>query len=301
MGRCSMALVSRVMIGLLLLPVVAWGEIGEDSNLPPLSESKIEPVYKLDLLASGAGEMGYENSSGLSLSLAEASPALSISGSADWNGLGRDTAYFMGYQLSIIGVLWLAPTNISGWTDETKEDFSIQQYKDNVRQIVWDKDDWWINYILHPYWGGVYYVRAQQRGFGELGSFFYSATLSAIYEFGAEAFFEKPSIQDLIVTPGAGYFVGKYFMGVRANIQARTAASGQLSGGDKFILIMTDPMGALNEKFDKLFGRTTQVSLRPMLGPQFQKTLVSNSQFEERRQLSYLGTSNLGMKMTLQW
>jgi len=59
------------------------------------------------------------------LSLTETSLPLDISNSPDWAGLKKDTAYFMGYQLAIIGVLWVAPTSISGWTDGTKEDFSI--------------------------------------------------------------------------------------------------------------------------------------------------------------------------------
>ena len=290
---------AMVMAGLLLLPVVAWGEAGEESSLPPLSLPHSEPAYNFDLLASGAGVTAYEDLSGLSLSLTEESLLLDVSSSPDWDGLKKDTAYFMGYQFAIIGVLWIAPVSISGWTDETKEDFSIQQYKDNVSQIVWDKDDWWINYILHPYWGGVYYVRAQERGFGPVGSFWYSAMLSAIYEFGAEALFEEPSIQDLITTPGAGYFVGKYFMEVRADIQKKPA--GELSTTDKFILVMTDPMGAMNNKIDGWFGKNTQASLRPMLGPQFRAPVVSETRYEETRQLSYIGTSDFGMKMTLRW
>ncbi len=284
---CSTAQIVRViaLVNFFLLPAITWGVNSEG-------------VDNLNLSFNGV-VAGYENSSGLSLSLAEASMPLAISNSADWNGLTKDTAYFMGYQLSIIGVLYAMPASISGWSDETKDDFSIQQYKDNISQIVWDKDDWWLNYVLHPYWGGVYYVRAQERGFGAVGSFWYSATLSAIYEFGAEAFFEKPSIQDLIVTPGAGYFVGKYFMGVRAGIQKKPP--GQLSTSDKFILVMTDPMGALNEEVDGWFGKNTQASLRPMFGPQFRMAVVNKTRFEGSRQLSYIGTPSFGVKMTLRW
>ena len=148
MSKCSMAQVFWVMVGFLLLPVVAWGEGGEEPGLPPLSLSDTEQIYNLDLLASGAGATAYENSSGLSLSLTEESLPLGILNSPDWDGLKSDTVHFMGYQFAIIGVLWVAPTSISGWTDETKEDFSFQQYRDNVRQVVWDKDDWWINYTL---------------------------------------------------------------------------------------------------------------------------------------------------------
>jgi len=284
-----------MLVNFLLMPVVAWGETrgkaGDTPSLPPLQTLDYDIALLLSENVSGDGY-----SSGLSLT---SSAEAMFESQPDWDGLTKDTAYFLAYQLSIIGVLYVMPASISGWTDETKEDFSIQQYKDNVRQVVWDKDDWWLNYVLHPYWGGVYYVRAQQRGFGPMGSFMYAVTLSSLYEFGAEAFFEEPSIQDLIVTPVAGYFVGKYFMEVRANIHKKPA--GTLSATDKFVLVMTDPMGAMNEVVEGWFGNNSEASLRLMIGPQFQTSAVSDAGFNETTQTSYIGTSTVGMKMTLRW
>ncbi len=299
MHKCFVAWVVKViaLVNILLLPVAAWGEVGDDASLPTLQWLNFERVDNFNLMASGGGTSAYGNS--LDLSLSQSSASFNLSSGPDWDGLKKDTAYFLGYQLSIIGVLYVMPASISGWTDETKDDFSIQQYKDNVSRIVWDKDDWWLNYVLHPYWGGTYYVRAQQRGFGPVGSFWYAATLSSLYEFGAEAFFEEPSIQDLIVTPVAGYFVGKYFMEVRADIEKKSA--GGLSGTDKFILIMTDPIGAMNRKVESWFGGEATVSLRPMLGPQFQPATVSETRFGEVNKSDYIGTSRLGMKMSLRW
>ncbi|VAW85600.1 hypothetical protein MNBD_GAMMA16-21 [hydrothermal vent metagenome] len=298
MCRCLMAMMFRGMLGFALLPAVAWGA-GEDTRLLPLSQPYFESAYRLDLLTSSASIAAYENSSGLSLSITAEPVSPGMRDEPDWDGLKKDTAYFLGYQLSIIGMLWVAPESISGWTDETKNDFSVQQYKDNVSQVVWDKDDWWLNYVLHPYWGGVYYVRAQERGFGPMGSFLYGVTLSSLYEFGIEAFFEEPSIQDIIVTPVAGYFVGKYFMGVRANIEKKSIS--ERSGTDKFILVVTDPMGAMNRKVESWFGKTSEVMLRPMIGPQFQTSVVSDVRFDRAMQTNYIGTAIFGIKMTLRW
>ncbi len=307
MRICSIARVGRViaLAGFLLMPVVSWGDVGgtseEGSVALPLSWPNIEKNHSLDMLASGVSVTMYENSPALSLSLTEASMSSGVSTrDPDWDGLRSDTARFLGYQLTIIGVLYVMPASISGWTDETKDDFSIQQYKDNVRRVVWDKDDWWINYVLHPYWGGTYYVRAQERGFGPVGSFWYSVALSSLYEFGAEAFFEEPSIQDLIVTPATGYFVGKYFMEVRANI-LKKKKSGSLSGRDKFVMVMTDPIGAMNAKVDSWFGRETHASLQLMLGPQFRAPVANETRFEQSRQMNYIGTSDFGVKMSLRW
>jgi len=84
-----------------------------------------------------------------------------------------------------------------------------------------------------------------------------------MYEFGAEALFEEPSIQDIIVTPVLGSFVGAYFMNVRTDIRERTYARGNRSTGDKWLWVLTDPLGALNRQVDKLFGRETELMISP--------------------------------------
>ncbi len=137
----------------------------------------------------------------------------------DRAGLKRDTYYFLGYQLVSIGILYILPENMSGWSDEQKEEYSLSRWWYNVRHPTWDSDDFFINYVTHPYWGAAYFVRARERGYTSGESFWYSAMLSAMYEFGAEALFEQPSIQDLIVTPVLGSLLGRYFMGVRENTE----------------------------------------------------------------------------------
>jgi hypothetical protein len=67
-----------------------------------------------------------------------------------------------------------------------------------------------VNYIGHPYFGATYYTRARERGFDRIDSFLYSAVASTIYEFGVEAIFERPSYQDLIVTPIGGALLGGF-------------------------------------------------------------------------------------------
>ena len=92
---------------------------------------------------------------------------------ADWNGLGRDTAYLIGYQFIGFLVLYVAPESISNWSEEDKEHYDFSKWVYNVTHPDWDEDKWWINYILHPYWGSAYYLDARGRGFGRWGSFWY--------------------------------------------------------------------------------------------------------------------------------
>lgn len=172
--------------------------------------------------------------------------------SPDWSGLGRDTGYFLGYQFVAIGVLYIAPESISGWSEEDKANYSFSKWKENVRNPTWDDDAWWINYITHPYWGAAYYIRGRERGLERMPAFWFSAFLSTLFEFGAEALFEQPSYQDLVVTPVAGALIGEYlFAPLRNRIRAKP---GRLTGSDKTLLFVTDPLGILNAEVDRWLG-----------------------------------------------
>jgi len=175
----------------------------------------------------------------------------------DRAGLRRDTWYFLAYQFVPLGLLYLAPESVSGWSREEKEEYSLSVWWDHVTHPRMDSDEFYINYLLHPYWGGAYYVRAKERGFSDRESFWYAAQLSAYYEFGAEALFEQPSIQDLIITPVFGKVVGRYFMEARAGVRERESASGRRSIRDQWIWVLTDPLGAINRQVDRLFRRGT--------------------------------------------
>jgi hypothetical protein len=169
---------------------------------------------------------------------------------ADFNGLVKDTGYFFGYQFIIVGLLYVLPESVSAWTEEQKEEYTFEKWKDNVTHPRWDPDKWYINYILHPYWGLTYYTRGRERGLTESGAFWYSFTLSSIYEFGLEALFEPVSIQDVIFTPALGSALGWYLEDYRREIKSQR----EFSGWDKTVLIATDPLGSLNTIIDDLFG-----------------------------------------------
>lgn len=180
----------------------------------------------------------------------------------DWRGIRRDTGYFLGYQFAVLAVLYVAPESVSGWDSEAKHDYSFSEWRDNATKPVWDKDSWWINYITHPYWGGAYYVRAQERGFNRAQSFWYSALLSTLFELGAEALAEPASIQDLVVTPVGGFLVGEYlFLPLRQRIRAKP---GKLSWSDKAMLVLTDPLGVVTAETDRLLGVKTTLQWQPI-------------------------------------
>lgn len=180
----------------------------------------------------------------------------------DWGGVGRDVTYFLGFQFAAIAVLYAAPESISGWDREQKKNYSSAKWRKNVSKVVWDDDRWWINYVLHPYWGGAYYVQARERGLDRTQAFWYSALLSTIFEYGAEALAEPVSVQDLIVTPVVGALVGEYlFTPLRARIRAKP---GELNWADKTLLVVTDPLGVISAETDRLFGIKSTLRWQPV-------------------------------------
>lgn len=183
-------------------------------------------------------------------------------------GLRRDTAYLLSYQVLTIGILYALPESVSNWSDEQKESYSLADWWGNVRNPQWDTDEYYLNYILHPYWGAGYFVRARENGYDERASFWYSAAMSATFEFGAEALFEQPSIQDLIVTPVAGTILGEYFMWIRAGIKERQSPGEPMPPGDRLLLVLTDPIGAINRQVQSWLGLPGEATFQPYYSPQ---------------------------------
>ena len=189
----------------------------------------------------------------------------------DWDGIWRDSGVLFGAQAVAAGITLLAPESVSGWSAEEKRN-SFKKYGNNFVHPVLDKDKFYINYILHPYWGATYYTRARERGFDKSSSFVYSTLMSALYEFGSECFYEKPSIQDLIVTPVAGSLLGAYlFEPWRESIKRKQ----ELRWYDHAALVATDPIGVLSLGFEKLFGIKPTIMIDYKV-PQLQRSTVAS-------------------------
>jgi hypothetical protein len=164
-------------------------------------------------------------------------------------------------------ILYVAPESISNWSQESKQNYDFSKWVYNVSHPTWDEDKWWINYILHPYWGSAYYLDARGRGFGRWGSFWYSFLASNLYEFGTEAFAEPVSIQDFFVTPIAGSLLGMILEGPWRDLVVKGESR---SAGESALLFLIDPLGQLNHNVDRLFGFEgghTTVNLLPVIRP----------------------------------
>jgi len=177
----------------------------------------------------------------------------------DGPGIKRDTAHFLVYQFAAVGLISLWPREETNYEDAV----GFDSWLHNVSHPEWDKDRAVVNYVLHPYWGAGYYVRARERGSSREQAFWYSTLLSSIYEYGAEAMVENVSYQDVLVTPIFGSLLGEYlFWPMRKRILAKTTPLGT---AEKVTLVLTDPLGAINSEVDRLFGVKAELTLAPMI------------------------------------
>lgn len=158
------------------------------------------------------------------------------------------------YGFGVIGVIALLPADISKWD---KEEGIFNKWTDNVRiGPVWDRDNWPLNYIGHPYFGGLYYQVARKSGYRQWDAFIYSALMSSFYwEYGIEAFAEVPSIQDLIVTPVLGWAFGEWAFNTEMDIRADNDTIWGSSILGTTALVFLDPVDSLNVGINTLFGK----------------------------------------------
>ena len=73
----------------------------------------------------------------------------------------------------------------------------------------WDDDPFKTNYVQHPYAGSFYYNLVRNKGASWKTSFAFSLISSTAFEYFTEAMFERPSTQDLFVTPVIGSLLGE--------------------------------------------------------------------------------------------
>ena len=162
----------------------------------------------------------------------------------------QNTGGLVGLSVVTMGLLYIAPSSFTNWDDEDRK-HPLSKWWDNVsRAPVWDKDDFFLNYVTHPYAGAVYYMGARSAGANAGYSFLYSFALSTFFwECGIEALAERPSIQDLIVTPVFGAIFGEGFYQAKRHIldNDRELLGSRILGQTTIFLM--DPLTEMSEFF----------------------------------------------------
>lgn len=121
-------------------------------------------------------------------------------------------------------VLECLPEDATNWNRAEIQDVPLftRWYNHVIKEgPEWDGDNPIFNYVLHPYAGAVYFMGARSNGYNFYQSLLYAAAISTIgWEFGIEAFMERPSIQDIFVTPLCGAVIGEAFYRLKREIVA---------------------------------------------------------------------------------
>ncbi len=142
--------------------------------------------------------------------------------SYDWKRLWINTGVLSGAFVGTLVVLECLPEDATSWNRaELQKDPWYRRWYQNVcvKGPEWDHDNAIFNYVLHPYAGAAYFMAARSNGFNFYQSLLYSACVSTIgWEFGIEACMERPSIQDIFITPLVGSAIGEMFYKLKRHI-----------------------------------------------------------------------------------
>lgn len=140
----------------------------------------------------------------------------------DWHRMWINTAVLSGAFLGTLFVLQCLPEDATAWNRAAIQntEFYTRWYRNIfVKNPEIDHDNAIFNYILHPYAGAAYFMAARSCGFSFWGSMLYSALISTVgWEFGVEACMERPSYQDIVITPVVGSILGELFYKCKRHI-----------------------------------------------------------------------------------
>lgn len=196
----------------------------------------------------------------------------------DWNRLWVNTAIFTAAYVGTLAVLECLPEDATAWN--RAEIQSVPAFTRWYRNIFkkgpeWDHDNPIFNYILHPYAGAVYFMAARSAGFNFYRSLLYCSLVSTIgWEFGIEAFMERPSYQDLFITPIVGSAFGELFYMLKRHLAANDY---HLAGSSLFgniVAFIIDPVNEVVGLFGHNEARQLHRQGRPTVTSSLTPTII---------------------------
>lgn len=179
--------------------------------------------------------------------------------SPDWHRMWINTAVLSSAFVTTLLVLECLPEDATAWNRaELRKDPAWKRWYLNVfkRGPEWDHDNPVFNFILHPYAGAAYFMSARSCGFNYYQSLLYAACISTVgWEYGIEACMERPSIQDLFITPLVGSLMGEGFYALKRHIVSHdyTLLGSRILGN--IVVFLIDPV---NEVVDLFRGSRTR-------------------------------------------
>lgn len=156
----------------------------------------------------------------------------------------RAEGFVLGFQSATIGLLFALPEGVSSWDKDNVKKFGANIKRAFSSAPVIDYDNWYINYLGHPYQGAYYYNSVRSQGAKVWQAALFSLTQSMLWEYTLEAGIEQPSIQDIIVTPIAGSLLGELF-----HFSTQKMSKNGFRWYEKAFIVVFNPMYAVNNGF----------------------------------------------------
>jgi hypothetical protein len=131
----------------------------------------------------------------------------------------QNVAFLTAAGVVTFGIMWILPEDVSKWDKSVP--MSVYLKRSYTRAPVWDSDEFYWNYIIHPVAGMWIYLMERNHGRKPIRGFLLSTAASVGWEYGFEAFIEQPSMQDLLFTSTIGSVFGELAhratLGMKAN------------------------------------------------------------------------------------
>jgi hypothetical protein len=165
-----------------------------------------------------------------------------------WKKIGRAELFIGGIEVIGMTVLILLPKEVTNWSTHWAQD-ALRNFKRSFSALpVWDHDDWALNYIGHPIAGSYYYNALRSQNANRFHSFLFSTAQSFIWEYFIEGMAERPSAQDLFVTPVVGSLLGE-----STHLLTMSMRRNGFNFFEKVFVLLFNPMFVINNGFGTRF------------------------------------------------
>lgn len=185
----------------------------------------------------------------------------------DFKRLSINTGMFLGTTVLSFGILYALPESATQWDKEKmREEGITKKWEANIHKgPVIDNDNFFFNYVTHPWAGAGYYMTARSSGFKWWDSFLYSSVMSTLFwEYGVEAFAEIPSVQDIFITPIVGSMFGEGFFYAKKSIMKHDKRIMKSKVLGVTALFLMDPFNTILDGIGYQDKYTTTVTIAPV-------------------------------------
>ncbi|MGL6268197.1 MAG: DUF3943 domain-containing protein [Chitinophagaceae bacterium] len=193
--------------------------------------------YSISLADKGTGSLKYNIAQQDSFLLRNQHASI-------WRKMGRAQIFIGGTELLCMGILLAMPVEVTKWQPGFLDAARKNLKRSFTTLPVHDEDGWGFNFVGHPIAGSFYYNSIRSQHATIFQSFVFSFAQSAFWEYVIEGMAEKPSVQDLIVTPIFGTLLGE--ASHLATISMRRNGFNWL---EKITVIILNPFYVVNNGF----------------------------------------------------